>query len=361
MRVYVGTYTRRGSKGIYVYHLDLSTGALEQIGTALKVENPSFLAIAPNRRSLYAVNEAGWFPGTKSGGVSAFSIDPATGALSLLNQQSSEGNNPCHLSVDATGNCVLVANYGDYGGGSLAILPIQEDGSLGPATDFVQHEGSSVNFWRQRGPHAHSITLDPTNRYAFAADLGLDKILSYKVDLENGKLPANGTPWTKMTEGAGPRHFAFHPGEKFAYVITELTSTFVAYTYDETDGTLDAIQTVSTLPDDFDGTSHCADVHISPDGKFLYGSNRGHDSIAICAIDQATGRLSPVGYLSSGGENPRSFGIDPTGTFLLAANQDTGNIAVFRIDKETGKFAPTGHEVKLPMPVCVKIISSATN
>ena len=352
--VYVGTYTRRGSTGVYVYRLDTSSGAMQPVGSAPEVESPSFLDISPDQKYLYAANEVGEFAGKKSGGVSAFSIDQTSGELTLLNQQPSEGNGPCHLNIDQTGKNVLVANYG---GGSVAILPIQENGSLGEATDFIQHEGSSVNPQRQKGPHAHSINVDPTNGYAFVADLGLDKILSYKIDLENGKLPPNDTPWTKVADGAGPRHFDFHPSGKYGYLITEIANTFVAYTYDETSGTLDEIQTVSTLPDDFTGKSSCADVHVSPDGKFLYGSNRGHDSIAICAIDQATGRLSPVGYLSSGGENPRNFGIDPTGTFLLAANQDTDNIAVFRIDKETGRFTPTGHEAKVPMPVCVKMIS----
>lgn len=218
MRVYVGTYTHRGSEGIYVYRLDLSTGVLERLSIAPKVENPSFLAIGPDRRFLYAVNEVRQFADRKSGGISAFAIHPATGDLTLLNQQPSQGNGPCHISVDATGKYVLVANYG---GGSVAILPIQKDGSLGPATDFVQHEGSSVNPRRQRGPHTHSITLDPTNRYAFAADLGLDKILIYKIDLGSGKLAPNNTPWTKVAEGAGPRHFAFHPGGKYAYLIRE--------------------------------------------------------------------------------------------------------------------------------------------
>jgi len=352
-RVYVGTYTWRGGEGIYVYRLDLSTGALNPLGTAPKVENPSFLAIAPDRRFLYAVNEVRQFGGRRGGGVSAFAIDPASGALRLLNQQSSEGDGPCHLSVDATGRYVLVANYG---GGSVAILPIQEDGSLGPVTDFVQHEGSSVHPRRQRGPHTHSITLDPANRRAFAADLGLDKILGYEVDLENGRLTPGGPPWTEVAKGAGPRHFAFHPDGKYAYLITELANTIVAYTYDETDGTLGEIQTVSTLPDDFAGTSHCADVHVSPDGRFLYGSNRGHDSIAVFAIDPQTGRLTSIDYVPTRGEMPRNFGIDPTGRFLLVANQKSGNIVIFGIDPETGRLADTGHRAEVPMPVCVKMV-----
>ena len=350
VRVYVGTYTWRGSEGIYVYQLDLSTGVLESLGTAPKVENPSFLALAPDRRFLYAVNEVRQFGDQEGGAVSAFAIDPASGALSLLNQQSSKGGGPCHLSVDATGRYALVANYG---GGSVAILPIGEDGRLGPATDFVQHEGSSVHPRRQKGPHTHSITLDPANRRAFAADLGLDKILGYEVDLENGQLTAGDPPWTEVAKGAGPRHFTFHPDGEFAYLINELTNSIVAYTYNEGNGALDEIQTISTLPDDFAGTSYCADVHVSPDGRFLYGSNRGHDSIAVFGIDPQTGRLTPIEHVSTGGETPRNFGIDPTGLYLLVANQKS---AVFGIDPQTGRLVETGHRVKVPMPVCVMMV-----
>ncbi|HID21037.1 MAG TPA: lactonase family protein, partial [Planctomycetaceae bacterium] len=281
--VYIGTYTRRGSEGVYVCRLDVESGALDCTSTAPDVESPSFLDLHPSGRYLYTVNEVSEFSGKKSGGVSAFAIDEKTGRLSLLNQRSSEGTGPCHISVDRTGRYALVANYGS---GSVAILPVHEDGRLGEATDAVQHQGSSVNPQRQEGPHAHSINADPTNQYAFAADLGLDKILIYRIDLEEGKLLPNDPPWIEVAPGAGPRHFAFHPSGRYAYLITELANTFVAYSCDPGNGTLTEIQTVSTLPGDFDDTSYCAEVQVSPDGRFLYGSNRGHDSIAVSSIDE---------------------------------------------------------------------------
>jgi len=351
--VYVGTYTQRGSEGLYVYRLDLSSGDMTLASTAAGIKNPSFLAIHPEHRFLYSVSEMGGGAGQPSGGVSAFAIDPHTGALTYLNTQSSQGNGPCHLSVDQTGRWVLVANYGS---GSVAILPILQDGQLGEATDFVQHEGSSVDPRRQEGPHAHSITVDPTNRYAFAADLGLDRILIYRLDLDQGKLLPNEEPWAEVHAGAGPRHFAFHPNGRYAYVINELDNTLMAFAYDATRGTLRTVQTVSTLPDDFEGTSYCAEVQVASSGKFVYGSNRGHDSIAIFAVDEATGQVTLVGLEPTQGKFPRHFGIDPTGTFLLAANQDSDNIVTFRIDQETGRLAPTGQVVQVPMPVCVKMM-----
>ncbi len=333
--------------------MEISSGALEFASVAKGVENPSFLDIHPQRRYLYAVNEVGEFAGESSGAVSAFSIDENTGELTFLNQQPSGGAAPCHLSIDQTGQFVLVANYG---GGSVASLPIQDDGKLGEATDFIQHQGSSVNPRRQKEPHAHSITIDLANRYAFAPDLGLDKILIYKLDLTHGKLIPNDEPWAQVKAGTGPRHFDFHPSRRYAYVINELDSTLIAFTYDETHGTLEEIETVSTLPEDFSGTSHCADLHVHPSGKFVYGSNRGHDSIVIFAIDEGTGKLTYVGHESTQGKTPRNFGIDPTGTFLLAANQSTDNIVTFRIDQQTGELMSTGHVAEVPTPVCLKML-----
>ena len=352
--VYAGTYTRGDSQGVYGYRLNVKTGALTLAHTAPQVVNPSFLTIAPSKRFLYTVNEVGEFAGRKSGGVSAFAIDPQDGSLTLLNQQSSVGSGPCHLSVDATGRCALVANYG---GGSVAMLPIAEDGSLQEASDFVQHRGSSVDPQRQQKPYAHSIHVDPTNRFAFAVDLGIDQVLCYRLDLQHGKLTAGDPPFTRVAAGEGPRHFAFHPNGTFAYLITEMGNKVVAYTYEAERGALDEIQMISTLPAGWEGTSYCAEVQVSPDGRFLYGSNRGHESIAIFAIDPGTGILTPVDILPCGGRNPRHFGIDPTGTFLLAANGQTNNIVVFRIDRETGRIAPTGHEVQAPAPVCVRMMA----
>ncbi len=351
--VYIGTYTGGKSEGIYVYRMDPASGALEFSSMATGVDNPSYLDFDPQRRYLYAVNEAEEFSGKPGGAVSAFSIDPATGKLTYLNQQPSHGGLPCHLSVDQTRKYLLVANYL---GGSLCVLPILADGQLGEATDyFVQHEGSSVDPGRQGGPHAHSITLDPANRYAFAADLGLDKIMIYQLDLTQGKLRPNDEPWAQVHAGAGPRHFAFHPSLRYAYIINELDSTMSAFHYDDTNGTLREIQSLSTLPDDFEGTNYPADVHVSPSGKFLYGSNRGHDSIVIYSIDEDTGRLTYVGCEPTQGKNPRNFAIDPTGTLLLAANQDTDNVVTFRIDQETGRLMGTGNVAEVPTPVCLKM------
>jgi 6-phosphogluconolactonase len=352
VRVYIGTYTGGKSEGIYVYRLAAS-GDLEFISVAKEVDNPSFLAIAPQQDFLYSVSEVGNLAGKPSGGVSAFSIDKTTGELTFLNQQASHGTSPCHLSIDATGQYILVANYGS---GSAAVLPVLSGGELGEATDVAQHSGSGADPRRQKGPHAHSIVLDRTNRFAFVPDLGLDKIMIYQLDLTRGKLKPNDEPWAKVNAGSGPRHFTFHPGGGYAYVINELDSTLTAFTYDETNGRLREIQTISALPEDFSDTSHCADVHILPSGRFLYGSNRGHDSIVVCEIDKDTGKLTCVGYESTQGKSPRGFAIDPTGNFLLAANQNSDSVVTFRIHQETGELTPTGHITEVSMPVCLKMI-----
>ncbi|NOZ21317.1 MAG: lactonase family protein [Planctomycetes bacterium] len=352
--VYVGTYTQRGSEGIYIYRFDPDTGALHPVSKAAGLDNPSFLDIHPTRRYLYAVNEVRGKGRTDGGAVSAFAIDPKTGDLTFLNRQSAHGASTCHVSVEQTGRFVLAANYSS---GSVVMLPIQEDGQLGEATALVQHEGSSVDPRRQKGPHAHSITPGPFNRFAFAADLGLDKIIIYRLDLDEGKLLPNDPPWARIHPGAGPRHFTFHPNRRYAYVINELDNTMVAFKYDKARGALEELQSITTLPGDFKGTSYCADVHVSPSGKFLYGSNRGHNSIAIFAIDEATGTLTPVGHEPTQGDHPRNFMIDPTGAFLLVANQNADNIVAFRIDPATGLLQPTGHITNVSMPVCLKMMT----
>jgi len=354
--VMVATYTRCKSEGIYVYRMDPSSGTLEFSSKATGVNNPSFLAIDPQQRYLYAVNEVMEFADKPTGAVSAFSIDPRTGELTYLNKQPSHGTGPCYLSVDKTGRYVLVANYF---GGSVTVLPIQDDGRLGDATDFVQHQGSSINPQRQEGPHPHSIILDPANRYAFVPDLGLDKIMIYKLDLNQGKLKPNDEPWVRIKAGAGPRHFTFHPSGRYAYLINELDPTLIAFTYDETHGTLREVQTVPALPEDFAGRNLCADVHVTPSGKFLYGSNRGHDSIVIYAIDEGTGKLTYVGHEQTQGKTPRSFAIDPTGTLLLAANKNTDTTITFRINQKTGELTSTGHIAEVPTPVCIKMIHTS--
>ena len=351
--LYIGTYTSGRSEGIYIYRMNLMTGELKHFKTVKGVVNPSFLAIDSQRHHLYAVNEVMELAGKPGGGVSAFAIDEKSGDLRFLNQQSSLGGAPCHVTVDRTGKFVLVANYG---GGNVSVLPIQRDGSLGAATDMVQHQGSSINTQRQKGPHAHCIILDRSNRYAFAADLGLDKIMIYRFDAKKGKLTSHKAPSAQVKLGAGPRHFTFHPHSSYAFVINELDSTVTAFIYDGVRGTLKEVQTISTLPEGFSGTNYCADIHVSPSGKFLYGSNRGHDSIVAFAIDERTGKLTLIGHESTRGKTPRNFTIDPTGKFLLAANQGSDTVVSFRIDPVKGSLSPTGHVTEVPTPVCLKLI-----
>ena len=347
--LYVGTYTSGKSEGIYVYKFDLSSGEFKHLATAKGIVDPSFLAIDPRRRHLYAVNEIEEFGGKPGGAVSAFKVDPQTGNLQFLNQQPSLGGAPCYVTVDKFGKFVLVANYG---GGNAAVLPINDTG-LGKPVDMVQHGGSSVDPERQKGPHAHNVILDKTNRHAFVTDLGLDKIMIYRFDASNGKLTPNGAPWVKLKPGAGPRHFTFHPNGRWAYVINELDSTFTAFSYESGSGSLKEMQTISTLPTGFSGENSCADVHVSPSGKFLYGSNRGHDSIVVFSINPGTGKLTFVEHVSTGGKTPRNFTIDPTGAFLLAANQKSDNVVSFRIDATSGRLRPTGHVAEIPTPVCL--------
>jgi 6-phosphogluconolactonase len=355
--VYVGTYTNgRGgerSQGIYLMELDVRTGTLDAPRLAAASSDPSFLAIHPNREFLYAVNESGDIGGRRDGGVSAFAIDQTKGTLTLLNQQLSAGSGPCHLVVDRQGQNVLVANYGS---GSVGCLPIERDGRLRPATTTIQHRGTVADPRRQGGPHAHSINLDAANRYAVVADLGLDEVLIYAFDPARGRLAPHQPPFTKVALRSGPRHFAFHPEGRFGYVINEIARTVTAFAYDPDHGTLTEIQTISTLPADASGRGSTAEVQVHPSGKFLYGSNRGHDSIAIFAIDPTTGKLSSVGFEPTQGRTPRNFAIDPTGSLLLAENQDSDSIVVFRIDPLEGRLKPTGQTVKVGKPVCIKMI-----
>jgi 6-phosphogluconolactonase len=355
MWVYVGTYTsgKTPDEGIHLLELDLRSGRLTVKGVAAKLIDPSFLAIHPTQKYLYSVNELSEFQGRQGGGVSALAVDPTSGRLTLLNQQSSMGSGPCHLVVDRAGKNVLVANYG---GGSVACLPIQPDGRLSPASSFIQHEGKSLNPGRQEGPHAHSINLDLANRFAFAADLGLDKILIYRFDSEKGILTPHDPPFAAVAPGSGPRHFAFHPEGRFAYVINEMANTVTAFSYNPTQGLLTEIQTISTLPPDFKETSYTAEILVHPSGKFVYGSNRGHDSIAIFQVDPDSGKLTPVGHQPTMGKFPRNFALDPTGTYLLAENQDSDSIVVFRVDPGSGGLTQVGEPVTIPKPVCIRMI-----
>ncbi|GAC1469549.1 MAG: lactonase family protein [Isosphaeraceae bacterium] len=354
---YVGTYTGEGSKGIYRFELDRSTGKPNTARLVAELSSPSFLAIDPRHRFLYAVNEVDAYKGQPGGAVSAFAVDARTGDLTFLNTQSTGGSGPCHLVVDRTGKNVLVANYG---GGSVAVLPIQPDGHLKPRSSFVQHQGSSVDPARQQEPHAHSVNLDSSGRFAFVADLGLDKVLIYRFDPRQGKIAPNDPPAADLPPGSGPRHFAFHPGGRFAYAINELNSTVTGWSYDPELGKLSEPRSVSTLPAaGFQGENYPAEVQVHPSGKFLYGSNRGHHSIVVYSIDQETGQLTYVENESQGIKTPRGFAIDPSGAFLLVANQDSDTIVIFRIDPSTGKLTPTGHSVKVARPVCVKFCEPA--
>jgi 6-phosphogluconolactonase len=344
----VGTYTREDSEGIYIYDYDALTGDLRAIGSA-RADNPSFLAVDPGAGRLYAVNELGEFDGSPTGSVSAFAIDRATGALTLLNQRASKGQAPAHISLDQDGGFAYVANYSS---GTATVFPIAEDGALMPASDTVQHEGSGPDLRRQQGPHAHSATLDPSGQRVYVADLGIDRVMIYDVAAEPGKLVANQPAYAEVTGGSGPRHFAFHPNAQFAYLINEMGNTITAFAYDPETGALTEIQTVSTLPEGFEGRNTTADIHVHPNGRYLYGSNRGHDSIVVFAVAE-DGNLTRVEHVSSGGRTPRNFAIDPSGNFLLAANQDSDNIVVFRIDPSTGQLTSTGVEVRVSMPVCV--------
>ena len=349
LRVYVGGRAK-GKGGIHRGHLDLATGAITLTGKTTQVPNPSFLAMHPNGRFLYAVNEVAQWADKPTGAVSAFAIDPGTGALTLLNQGPTGGRGPCHLVVDPTGRNVLAANYGS---GSACVLRIGPDGRLGKQTAFVQHEGHSVDPRRQTSPHAHAVNLDAANRFAFVTDLGLDQVLIYRFDAAAGTFAANDPPFVAADPGAGPRHMAFHPSGKYAYVVNELTSSVTAMAYDAAAGRLTPIHTAAGLPKDFDGKNSGAEIEVHPSGTFVYASMRGHDSIAVFAIDPATGRLTPAGHQSTLGQRPRHFSIDPTGTYLLAANQASGTVVTFRIDAATGALAPTGHSVEVAGPLCV--------
>jgi 6-phosphogluconolactonase len=315
---------------------------------AAETKNPSFLALHPNGRFLYAVGEIDRFAGAKTGAVSAFAIDAKTGDLKLLDQQPSEGAGPCHLIVDKAGRNVLVANYG---GGTVAVLPIGADGRLEPASSVRAHEGTGPNKGRQERPHAHGIYLDAAGRFALSPDLGADRVFVYRFDAAKGTLEPHGA--APLPPGSGPRHLAFHPGGRYVYVINELLSTITAFTYDAEKGALSELQTVSALPKGFSGESWTAEVAVSADGRFVYGSNRGDDSLAVFAVDPATGRLTPKGHVSVGGKYPRHFTIDPTGRYVLAAHQNSGTIAVLRLDPATGMPAPAGATVKVDKPVCL--------
>ena len=348
MFVYVGAYTEPGmgsAKGIAVFRFDPDAGTLSPVQVVAGVANPSFLALDAAGRHLYAVNEL------PEGGVTAFDRDPATGMLAEINRQPAHGADSCYVSLAAGERFALVANYT---GGTIAVLPIGADGRLEPATDVIHHEGSGVRP-EQEGAHPHMIAPDPDGRHVLVTDLGVDRVFVYQLDTNTGQLVPNerGAPFVQEDAGSGPRHFAFAPHSRWLYVIDELASTLTVYAYESERGVLKPLQTVSTLPADFTGENSCAHVALAPDGRFVYGSNRGHDSIAIWAIDQVRGEVRLVGHEPTRGQTPRNFALDPSGAWLLAANQDSDSIVVFRRDPAAGSLAATGAITPTPSPVAI--------
>ncbi|VGO19834.1 lactonase family protein [Pontiella sulfatireligans] len=351
-RVYFGTSAKGEERGIYMAKLDMKTGALSEAVRVAKATRPGFIAIHPNGKTMYATGEGIDAETQRDGAVSAFQI-LKDGMLADLNTQPSGGAGTCHVSLDPEAKNLLVANYM---GGSCSALPIQSDGSLATPASTQVHSGSSVHLKRQQKPFAHSINTSPDGRFAFVADLGIDKIMIYRFDPETGTLTPNDPPFAAIGPGGGPRHFTFHPNGKFAYTNHELNGKVTAFAYNQESGALTPIQTISTLPEDFAEDNKTAEIITSPDGQFLYVSNRGHDSIAIFGIDADTGKLTFVHREPVRGEVPRNFNIDPTGTYLLAANQKTSNVVVFKIDRKTGRLEYTGSEIKVPNPICVRFL-----
>jgi 6-phosphogluconolactonase len=353
-RVYFGTFNTTPGTGIYKAVLDVKAGTLSEATLAGEAVRAGFLAIHPDGKHLYAVGELGGFKGKSPGSVSAFEIDTATGNLKAINSQPVGGPGPCHLIVDPTGRNVLSAQYS---GGSCTVVPIAKDGSLRSRSSFHQHVGGSgVVERRQNAPHAHSINLDPAGRIAVVADLGLDQVVIYQFDPAAGTLTPNDPPFVKTAPGGGPRHFIFHPSGEFGYTNLEITSQVTAFKYDAASGTLTPIQTLPTLPKGYTDRNSTAEIRVTPDGRFLYVSNRGHNSIAMYAIDQKTGNLTSLGNEPTRGEVPRNFNLDPTGSYLIAVHQKSNNATLFKVNKKTGKLEFTGGEIEVPKSVCVRFL-----
>jgi|HubBroStandDraft_6_1064221.scaffolds.fasta_scaffold04791_7 6-phosphogluconolactonase len=353
--IYVGTYTDKGSKGIYTYSFDPNTGEAKALGLAAETANPSFLAVDTNGKYLYAVNEIDNFSGGHTGAVSAFAIDQVTGRLTLLQQVSSLGADPAHLSFDKTGQYLLVANYTS---GNIAVFPVLKDGQLGSRTAFVQHAGSSINKERQAGPHAHEIQTSKDNQFVLTADLGLDELLVYRFDPKTGSLAPNDPAFAKISPGAGPRHFSIAPSGKFVYLVNEMASTVTVFGFSASSGRLQEQQSISTLPADFKGENTTAEIEVNRQGRFLYASNRGDDSIAVFAINPQDGKLTFVERVPTGGKTPRHFTLDPTGKWLFVANQDSNSISIFRVNPDNGRLTPTSHTLQVSTPVCVVFVPS---
>ena len=347
LTLFVGTYTDLGAEGVYTCRMNAATGAVECVDVQPGIENPTFLAVDPSGEHLYAVSEAT----SGDGVINAYAID-RQGSLSLLNTEYTGGAGPCHVQVDRTDSYAVAANYF---GGSVSLLPIRADGSLGARTDFIQHLGSSIDPQRQRQAHAHCVVIDGANALVYACDLGMDAIVVYRIDHATGRLIEQPDLTVRAEPGDGPRHFTFHPSAAHAYAVNELSSTVSAYDYDARSGALIFRQRISTLPTTWSGDNTCADIHVSRDGRFVYASNRGHHSIAAFAVETGTGRLTPLGQTPTRGETPRNFLITPDGRFLLAANQNSGTIVTVRIDENSGGLEFSGHEAAVPAPVCLKL------
>ena len=347
--VWIGTYTGPQSQGIYAFRFDDETGTLSPLGLAAETPSPSFLALHPNGKVLYAVNETHDGPGN-SGMVTAFAIDPASGRLTKINEQPSRGADPCHLAVDATGQYLVVANYT---GGNFVIFPLSEDGHLAPASSALTNRGVGPNHERQDGPHAHDVVFDSTNRFLIAVDLGLDQLFVYRFDPAQGTFTFGEPASARVPPGSGPRHFAFHPDGCHAYSINELNSTVTALEWDPSTGKLTTDASVSTLPAGFTGENSTAEIEVASRGRFLYGSNRGHDSIAVFRINPVSGAVTLIAQTLTRGKEPRHFALDPTGRWLVAANQNSNTLAVFRVDQTAGTLSPVGDLVSVGSPVCV--------
>lgn len=348
---YIGTYTRGKSKGIYIFHFNTETGELELAGTSSGLENPSYLCISKDNRFLYAVMETKTYRGESGGAVGAYSINKRTGILKLLNIRPTKGKDPCHLATDSHNRFLFVSNYSE---GTLTIFPLGEDGHIGGLSSIIRHKGSGPDESRQKGPHMHYAALTPEERYLCAVDLGIDKINIYDFSLINGCAAASEKLSINIKAGSGPRHMEFSPNSRFAYLLTELSSEVVVFKYDGTNCRFDHIQTVSALPEDFRISSYCAAIHISPGGKYLYASNRGHDSLAVFSIDQSSGMLELASHVTTQGKTPRDFAIDPSGRFLLAANQDSDTLMTYAVNQKSGKLELCSGITEVPNPVCIK-------
>jgi 6-phosphogluconolactonase len=351
--VYIGTYTYKTSKGIYGYRFSPSTGEVAPLGLLAETAHPTWLAVHPNQRFLYAANEHG--KATEPGNtITAFAIDTKTAQLTFLNEVATGGDSPAQIAIDKTGKILVACNVNS---GSFAVFPIHPDGRLGEASDFIQHHGSSVDPERQTGPHPHSAVFSPDNRFVIIADRGVDRVFVYHLNYSTATLEPNEPAFVTLGAGWGPRHLAFHPNGKYLYLIHEMGSRLTTFDYDAASGTLKETQTISTLPDGFSGYDHSAELQVDRAGRFVYGSNRGDDSIGVFAVNASTGALTPIQHVSTQGKTPRNFSLDPTGTYLFAANQDSDSVVMFRVNHSTGKLTPTGKVLKdSPEPTCIVFV-----